>query len=77
MNHCLSLCYSLEILFIATLSLKVPTLFTILYQHYPRLILVYNQKPSGDNQIDLFMHFLAMSHNGQVTMDGCKTQVLF
>ena len=29
------------------------------------------------NQNDLFMFFLAISHNGQVTRDGCNEQVFF
>ena len=37
----------------------------------------YNHKSSIDNQIDLFMHFLAMSRNGQVVTDGGNGQVFF
>ena len=36
-----------------------------------------NQKPPVDNQNDLCMHFLTMSHTGQVAIDGCIGQVFF
>ena len=35
------------------------------------------QKPLADNQNDLGMHFLIMSHNDQATMHCCNGQVFF
>ena len=68
-------------------DLAIATHGDILYKYI--MILVVNQrvlvvgwqlsktapKPSGCNQNDLFMHFLAMSSDGQVTTDGCNKQV--
>ena len=34
-----------------------------------------NQNPLVDNENDLFMHFLAMSCNTQLRMDGCNGKV--
>ena len=44
---------------------------------YPlSLIQTCNQQPQFDNGINLFMHILSMSYNGQVATDDCNRQVL-
>jgi hypothetical protein len=37
---------------------------------------IRNQKPLINNHVHLFMHFLAMGWDGQVTTCGCNGQVI-
>jgi hypothetical protein len=40
--------------------------------------IINNENPSVEQpKMTLFMHFLAMSRNDQVTTDNCNTQALF
>ena len=68
MKHCLSQYYSLKLLFKATLSLKIPTLFTILLLFIPVLFIIR----MDINSIFLFSKLLPMKVRNRRCMSDAK-----